>query len=211
MMKKIIISVFILVFSISVTLSFFLTSPKITESPTESQKLEKSNVITVTNKASHTPDKAKVLETRFLNMLNHSLVYNESFYSVDSLVNSSIPALLNLRYDDDSYIKEIYVADYLYNMYGIEIKDLSEINSEFGKKEGYIYIVPSGYENYSHNIMDVIKNDDGSYTVTTQVEISSHDGMVYVETCESMFIENPDSKFGYNILYSNFITDNINI
>ena len=209
MMKKIIVSVFILVFSVSLSLSFFLFTDKKSDSIKEINVSEKTDVITVADNGANTPDEAKVLESRFLNMLNHSFVYNDDFYSVDALVNSSLPALLDLRdSEDDSYIKEIYVADYLYNMYGIEIADLSEVNSEYGKKDGYIYIVPMGFEVYNHSIVNITENDDGSFTVNTKVEISSHDGIVSTETCESLFIQNEDSLFGYNILYSEFITEN---
>lgn len=209
MMKKIIVSVFILVFSVSLSLSFFLFTDKKSDSIKEINVSEKTDVITVADNGANTPDEAKVLESRFLNMLNHSFVYNDDFYSVDALVNSSLPALLDLRdSEDDSYIKEIYVADYLYNMYGIEIADLSEVNSEYGKKDGYIYIVPMGFEVYNHSIVNITENDDGSFTVKTKVEISSHDGIISTETCESLFIQNEDSLFGYNILYSEFITEN---
>lgn len=209
MMKKIIVSVFVLVFSISLSLSFFLFTDKKSDSIKEINVSEKTDVITVADTAADTPDETKILNSRFLNMLNHSFVYNEDFYSVDALVNSSMPALLDLKdTEDDSYIKEIYVADYLFNMYGIEIADLSEVNSEFGEREGYIYIIPMGFEVYNHSIMDITENEDGSFTVKTEVEISSHDGTVSVETCESLFIENEESQFGYNILYSEFITEN---
>ena len=209
MMKKITVSVFILVFSVSLSLSFFLFTDKKSDSIKEINVSEKTDVITVADNGANTPDEAKVLESRFLNMLNHSFVYNDDFYSVDALVNSSMPALLDLRdSEDDSYINEIYVADYLYNMYGIEIEDLSEVNSEFGKKDGYIYIVPMGFEVYNHSILDITENEDGSFTVKTKVEISSHDGIVSTDTCESLFIQNEDSLFGYNILYSEFITEN---
>ena len=209
MMKKIIVSVFILVFSVSLSLSFFLFTDKKSDSIEKINVSEKTDVITVADNGANTPDEAKVLESRFLNMLNHSFVYNDDFYSVDALVNSSMPALLDLRdSEDDSYIKEIYVADYLYNMYGIEIADLSEVNSEYGKKDGYIYIVPMGFEVYNHSIVNITENEDGSFTVKTKVEISSHDGIVSTETCESLFIQNEDSLFGYNILYSEFITEN---
>ena len=209
MMKKIIVSVFILVFSVSLSLSFFLFTDKKSDSIEKINVSEKTDVITVADNGANTPDEAKVLESRFLNMLNHSFVYNDDFYSVDALVNSSMPALLDLRdSEDDSYIKEIYVADYLYYMYGIEIADLSEVNSEYGKKDGYIYIVPMGFEVYNHSIVNITENDDGSFTVKTKVEISSHDGIVSTETCESLFIQNEDSLFGNNILYSEFITEN---
>lgn len=209
MMKKIATAIFVLVFIISISFSLFLSSNKNCDSAKDIEISEKNDVITVADKEDNNPDKTKILESRFLNMLNHSFVYNESFYSLDKLVNSSMPALLDLMdSEDDSYINEIHIADYIYNMYGIEIKDFSNINSEFGIKEGYVFILPMGYEIYNHSILNITENDDGSYTVKTQVKISSHDGIVSVETCESLFIENPDSQFGYNILYSEFTTEN---
>lgn len=146
---------------------------------------------------------SEVLKARFLNMLNHNFVYNEAIYFEEDIVNCSVLALLNLRdSQDDSYINESFVSNYVYNMYGIESIDYSKINSEFEQKEGYVYIIPRGYSMYSHNIISVEKNEDNSYTVISNVKISSHDCEEYSDICETLFIKNDNSEFGYNIINS---------
>ena len=150
-------------------------------------------------------DTEKVLETRFLNMLNHSFAYDEELASVEDLVNCAVVALCASGSTDGSFIEESRVEDYLYNMYGVEVENLSSVNESFPKKEGYVYIIPRGYTVYKHTIDSVRLNEDGSYTVTTNVVLDSHDG------CEegkavTLFVKNSDSQFGYNIISSNIIT-----
>ena len=149
-------------------------------------------------------DMEKVLETRFLNMLNHSFAYDEELASVEDLVNCAVVALCASGSTDGSFIEESRVEDYLYNMYGVEVENLSSVNESFPKKEGYVYIIPRGYTVYKHTIDSVRLNEDGSYTVTTNVVLDSHDG------CEegkavTLFVKNSDSQFGYNIISSDII------
>ena len=150
-------------------------------------------------------DTEKVLETRFLNMLNHSFAYDEELASVEDLVNCAVVALCASGSTDGSFIEESRVEDYLYNMYGVEVENLSSVNENFPKKEGYVYIIPRGYTVYKHTIDSVRLNEDGTYTVTTNVVLDSHDG------CEegkavTLFVKNSDSQFGYNIISSDIIT-----
>ena len=150
-------------------------------------------------------DMEKVLETRFLNMLNHSFAYDEELASVEDLVNCAVVALCASGSTDGSFIEESRVEDYLYNMYGVEVENLSSVNENFPKKEGYVYIIPRGYTVYKHTIDSVRLNEDGTYTVTTNVVLDSHDG------CEegkavTLFVKNSDSQFGYNIISSDIIT-----
>lgn len=159
---------------------------------------EDSKVITVAN--SENADENKVLESRFLNMLNHNFVYNEAFETTDGVVNNSVIALL--EFAEDGYIAENYVSDYILNMYGIEGIDYSQINPEFDYIEGYVFVLPMGYSSYNHEIKSVTLNEDGSYTVKTLVEISSHDSGAYFEECESLFVKNEASQFGFSIIYS---------
>ena len=159
---------------------------------------EDSKVITVAN--SDIADENKVLESRFLNMLNHNFVYNEAFETTDGVVNNSVIALL--EFAEDGYIAENYVSDYILNMYGIEGIDYSQINPEFDYIEGYVFVLPMGYSSYNHEIKSVTLNEDGSYTVKTLVEISSHDSGAYFEECESLFVKNEASQFGFSIIYS---------
>lgn len=190
------------VFSICVFSSEIGTSTKLF-----SQSTEKNDVLTLADKDNDQPDASKVLETRFLNMLNHNFVYNESFHSVETIVNDSMPALLSFKESEDSeYIKECYVADYIYNMYGIEISDFSEINTEFEQKEGYVFILPKGYEVLTHRILGITENEDGTFKVKTEATINTHDGVELVEICESLLVRNPQSQFGFNIVYSDILS-----
>jgi len=73
-----------------------------------------------------------ILQTRFLNMLNHNYVYDDAIYSYEDMVNDSVIALLDMREDENSsYISQDIVNDYLYDMYGVTIDDFSEINKDF--------------------------------------------------------------------------------
>lgn len=155
---------------------------------------------------SETADRQKVLEARFLNMLNHSFAYGEELASVDDLVNCAVTALCVTGGADGSFIEESRVEDYLYNMYGVEVEDLSSVNADFPKKDGYVYIIPRGYTVYKHTIASVRINEDGSYTVTTNVTLDSHDGKQEGKAV-TLFVKNSDSQFGFNIISSEIIID----
>lgn len=169
-----------------------------------------NGLITAVSDKSDLPDSTKVQQARFLNMLNHNFVYNEAFNSVEDIVNASVPALLNMRDPvNESYIAESYVKDYVYNMYGVEIEDFSDINSDFAHLDGYVYIIPRGFSVFSHKIDSVSLNEDGSFTVVTSVSIDSHDGDSISRKAVSLFVKNDRSRFGYNIISSE-ISDSIN-
>lgn len=169
-----------------------------------------NGIITEVSHKSDLPDSSKVRQARFLNMLNHNFVYNEAFNSVEDIVNASVPALLNMRDPvNESYIAESYVKDYVYNMYGVEIEDFSDINSDFAHLDGYVYIIPRGFSVFSHKIDSVSLNEDGSFTVVTSVSIDSHDGDSISCKAVSLFVKNDRSRFGYNIISSE-ISDSIN-
>ena len=163
---------------------------------------------TVDNKpAVQAVDTDKVLEARFLNMLNHSFAYGEDLGSVEALVNCSVAALCNMDGGaEESFMDETRVKDYLYNMYGVEVENLSSVNAEFPKKDGYVYIIPRGYTVYKHTIDSVMLNEDGSYTVTTLVNIDSHDGEENGRAV-TLFVKNSDSQFGFSIISSDIIVD----
>ena len=169
-----------------------------------------NGIIAAVSDKSDLPDSSKVQQARFLNMLNHNFVYNEAFNSVEDIVNASVPALLNMRDSvNESYIAESYVKDYVYNMYGVEIEDFSDINSDFAHLDGYVYIIPRGFSVFSHKIDSVSLNEDGSFTVVTSVSIDSHDGDSISRKAVSLFVKNDRSRFGYNIISSE-ISDSLN-
>lgn len=156
-------------------------------------------------------DANEALKARFLNMLNHNFAYDTAFESAEDLVNCAVLARLNLRDDkDDSYIAENYIKDYLLDMYGIEIDDFSVFNTDFPHKDGFVYIVPRGFSVFSHSNVAITENEDGTYTVTTDVTVISHDSDAENGKAVTMFVKSSESKFGFCILSSNiyFDTDN---
>ncbi|MBR6533577.1 MAG: hypothetical protein IKT44_04045 [Clostridia bacterium] len=160
-------------------------------------KKQNTEVITV----SKNENQNEALNTRFENMLNHNFVYNNDFYDDSTLANNSVLALLDLS--EDSYIGETYLKDYVFNMYGKIYNDFTFLGET--EKEGFVYILPRGYNIYTHQIVTVVNNADGSYTVLSEVEISYEDGSLEVLNCETVFLENADSAFGYNIMYSDIL------
>lgn len=155
---------------------------------------------------------ANVNEARFLNMLNHNFVYGSDFDNADTIVNNSVLALLDLRdSENEDYIAETFVKGFVNDMYGIDITDLSELNDEFPKLENFVYIIPRGYATYSHKIISVEQNEDGSYTVVSDVITTNHDTAAKSQKAVSLFVENENSAFGYNMIYCNLITDSTDI
>lgn len=159
----------------------------------------KTEVLTI-SQSSGVNDKA--LEARFLNMLNHNFVYNDAFYDDGALANDSMIALLNVA--EGSFLDEAYLSDYIFNMYGKIYKDFSFLGEASLEKEGYVYIVPRGYSEYKHTIASVTANEDGSYTVLTDIEVLGEDNAQNLK-CETLFLSNEESAFGYNILYSDIV------
>lgn len=152
------------------------------------------------------------VETRFRNMLNHNFVYNSDFENADTVVNNSILAILNLRdSEDQDYIAEDYVKNFVKDMYGVEIIDMSNLNSEFPHKDGYLYIVPRGYTTYTHKIVSVNQNDDGSYTVVSDITVKNHDSDAESQKAVSLFVKNDSSAFGYNMIYCNIIENSLDV
>lgn len=187
--------------SLVLALTMLASFSVISANPAESDALVADN-----SASSQNADKEKVLEARFLNMLNHSYAYDEELASVEDLVNCAVTALCVSGDIDDSFIEQSRVEDYLYNMYGVEVENLSSVNADFPKKDGYVYIIPRGYTVYKHTIESVRLNEDGSYTVTTNVTLDSHDGDGEGKAV-TLFVENSDSQFGFNIISSDIITD----
>ena len=153
---------------------------------------EKKHAVTVSEE--------RVLGARFLNMLNHNFVYNNEFESVYEMTACSEVALLDKA--EDGYIKQSLIAGYLYNMYGVENTDFAAVTKDFPQRENYVYVIPRGFSVYKHSAPVITENEDGSYTVVTDVEISSHDSDVETAKATTLFVKNENSAFGFNIISS---------
>ena len=190
MKKKILVSILLLLFVCSLSFNFSLNNTKVLA------KTEEASVVTMSSEKSI---ENSVLNARFLNMLNHSFAYNDDFFDNEVLINNSTLALLNLT--ENGFIAEDYVSDYIFNMYGIK-PSFDGINTDFEQKQGFVYVIPRGYEIYTHKIKTVTDNSDGSFTVVTDVEISLDDGSILNDTATTVFLKNSASQFGFNIVYS---------
>lgn len=172
-----------------------------TDSPVvKNTEIQKGEVLTI-SQSTGTAD--KVLESRFLNMLNHNFVYDEAFYDDAALVNDSMLALLDRA--DGSFLDQVVLSDYIFNMYGKKYNGFDFLGEDLPEKTGYVYIIPKGYSTYEHKIVSVTDNNDGSFTVITNIEILGADNTVENAKCETVFLQSEESAFGYNIIYSDII------
>lgn len=171
--------------------------------PNQKTECNEAKVVkSVTLNLSNSDSKQKVLEARFLNMLNHNLVYGEDFLNLESIVNFSSVALIDKADENREFVDEQILISYIFDMYGIEIVDLSEYKSNYPQKEGCVYIIPQGFTSYKHSGAKLLENEDGSYTVTTQVSVEGHDGEDISLIAKTLFVKNSNSSFGFNIIYS---------
>lgn len=151
-------------------------------------------------------------EARFLNMLNHNFVYNADFDNADTIINNASLALLDLRDStNEDFIADTYVKGFVKDMYGIEIEDMSGINADYPQLDGYLYVIPRGFTSYNHTIVSIKENEDGSYTVVSDVIVDNHDGFAKSEKAVSLFVKNDSSAFGYNMIYCNIIENSTDI
>lgn len=161
-----------------------------------------------TNAAETAYSADKALEARFLNMLNRNFVYNEDFDDAEKVINNSVTALLGEREsEDDEFISEKAVISFVNDMYGIGAEAFDGINNGFPSKDGYVYIIPRGFTKYSHKITGIVKNEDGTYTANTVVTVDGHDAGEDSFKAVTLFVPNSASAFGFNIVYSNILTD----
>lgn len=143
----------------------------------------------------------KALETRFLNMLNRNFVYNTDFENADTVTENSVLALLGRRdAENPDYISESVVKGFVYDMYGIKIVEINDDSDMH--KDGFVYIIPRGFTSFKHNITNINKNEDGSFTVTSSVKVNPHDDEEFVTEATTLFVPNEKSAFGYNIISS---------
>ena len=136
---------------------------------------------------------------RFENMLNHNRLYDNDFNDINTVVDNSILSLLEKREED--FMKRDLVEAFVYNMYDLDIKEYKP-NTNAPEKDGYIFIMPRGYDEISHEIKTVTENGT-LICIISEITIKSHDGEMKTETCETVLLENKNSAFGYNIISSN--------
>ncbi len=147
------------------------------------------------NTSASTPN--KVLAARFENMLNHNYLYGSDFESDRFMIEDSILALLDQS--ENGQISQDLVLGFIAGMYGRQVNPAAAVYDFLPADEGMFAILPRGYDAYSHTVTS-IEEIDGGYKVISSVVVSPCGGFDYTTTCESLFVLNQGSAFGYNLI-----------
>ena len=141
----------------------------------------------------------EILLARIENMLAHNFVYNDDFDFTDVMVDNAMLALISAC-DEDGYLDRALAEGFVFNMYGFDLTDYKP-SDLFPEKEGKLFVIPRGVDTYSHEVLSV--EIDGEYIIVdSALVIESHDCGETSLSCRTLFKENSESAFGYNIISS---------
>ena len=140
-----------------------------------------------------------ILKARFENMLNNNYLYDDDFCSHKIIIENSILALLDKGIDGE--IDKSLVLGFIADMYGLQVDEKAAEYDFAPASEGMFVILPRGYTEYEHTVLEVL-DEEGGYTVTSEVLVMTHDGEEYTATAKTVFVPNEGSSFGYNIISS---------
>ncbi len=150
------------------------------------------------------PDKVLVMTNRFENMLNSNFAFGDELSSVSQLLLASEISLLSKA--QDGVLGNSELIAFVKDMYGIDPSVYADEGKEVLCEDGVTRILPRGFSLYSHKITDFHENEDGTYTVYSDVEIENHDGEKEVKEAVSRFAPAPQSRFGYYLISCELLT-----
>lgn len=160
----------------------------------------------VTNVNEATDNLNGVMKARFENMLNHNYLYDSDFLSDRTIIeNSIIPLLKNA---DNERISKDLVLNFIANMYGRTVDENATVYDYAPVEDGKFAVIPRGYSVIKHNIIS-IKENDGGYTIVSQMKVDPHDSEPSLKTVKTVFVANEGSTFGYNIVSSDIIDSSV--
>lgn len=145
---------------------------------------------------------SKILKARFENMLNNNYLYNDDFCSHKVIIENSILALLEKAVDGE--INKSLVLGFIADMYGLQVDEKAAEYDFAPASEGMFVVLPRGYTEYNHTVLNIVE-EEGGYTVTSEVLVMTHDGEEYTATAKTVFVPNEGSSFGYNIISSEIL------
>lgn len=145
---------------------------------------------------------SKILKARFENMLNNNYLYNDDFCSHKVIIENSILALLEKAVDGE--INKSLVLGFIADMYGLQVDEKAAEYDFAPASEGMFVVLPRGYTEYNHTVLNIAE-EEGGYTVTSEVVVMAHDGEEYITTAKTVFVPNEGSSFGYNIISSEIL------
>ena len=157
-------------------------------------------IVAPASQNSAAPDLDAVKAARFQNMLNINTVYGEDFLDNQKLVNAAMIVLKSYA-DEDGFIENAIVSTYIKDMYDINVDINEKINQGLPQRDGHVLLIPRGHSVYSHKVTEITENAD-FILVVSSVTVTTHEGDLFQFDCETKFIENELSSFGYSILDS---------
>ncbi|MCQ2455690.1 MAG: hypothetical protein MJ090_06110 [Clostridia bacterium] len=139
-------------------------------------------------------------EANLLSMLNHNFVYGSDFDDADVMVSRSVNALRAYGNAEEGIDRNL-IADFVFNMYGEDIVDISSLDCGTPKGDLSVYYMSSGDTKYRHSNIKLTENEDG--TITAVTDVLAENGINNESyTATSLFVPNDNSAFGFNIIYS---------
>lgn len=144
-----------------------------------------------------TADLADVLAT----ILNQNHAFGPALQQDAALIESACFALLDFSEEGEvcRVIRQTYVNTFIQNMYGAEVDPAAGEQPYFTAPQGYYVIPPRGLTRYAHEILRT-EVSGSTVTVLSAMTVAAHDAASYDALVESVFIANPNSPLGYNLV-----------
>ncbi len=144
------------------------------------------------------PDKLLVMTNRFENILNSNFAFGDELSSVSELLLASELSLLSKA--QDGVLPNNELISFVKDMYGVDPSVYADEGKEVILPDGVTVILPRGFSLYTHRITDFHSNEDGTFTVYSEVEIEKHDGETEIKEAVSRFVPAAQSRFGYHLI-----------
>lgn len=145
----------------------------------------------------YTPEQ---LELRLISMLNMNYCYGKSFDSPEKMASAAAVSLIDFASDIPGYgicVNKSLISGFTESFYGVKL-DCSEINTE-NAPEGTLATPCTEVGTQYHKTVSITETDDG-YEVITQVTFYYGGDDIEVRFARSVFAENRESQFGFNII-----------
>ncbi len=146
-----------------------------------------------------TAEQNALQKSRFENMLNHNYLYDDDFSNMHVVIENSCLALLDKM--EEQFISTDILFPFIENAYGFSVYLDDEFGAGFPKKQGAVYVVPRGFTQYTHTVINIESQGD-TFKVTSLALTDSHDGEPAELVCNTVFKVAEESAFGYNIISS---------
>ena len=144
---------------------------------------------------------AEQLEARLLGMLNLNRCFNSALNDEQKLAKCAAVSLIDYAQDKVGYglcVSAYLVEGFVESFYGVEIP--AEQMLDEAAPNGYVSLMGTEAETLYHKTVTLTETEEGFEMLTC---LYSYSGGEEYETClvKSSFVKNPESEFGFNLVY----------